>query len=143
MAVIDQKVAELGVKIDYLEERVAEGNGWVEYKKLVLANQDESKLLMQSLVEKVINLEKRNDTIDQIQEKVITIEKQTSEQVDKSEFDKIKKLVEGTDEKPGVRDMLKIYRRLNKIMWVVITGIVILLCKGWVVGLLSSSPPIQ
>lgn len=140
MAAIDQKVAELGVKIEYLEERVAEGNGWVEYKKLVLANQDESKLLMQNLVEKVINLEKRNDTIDQIQDKVITIEKQTSDQVNQSEFDKIKKLVEGTDEKPGVRDMLKIYRRLHKIMWAVITGIVILLCKDWVVDLVSSSP---
>lgn len=139
MAVIDQKVAELGVKIEYLEERVAEGNGWVEYKKLVLANQDESKLLMQKLVEKVINLEKRNETIDQIQEKVITIEKQTSEQVDKSEFDKVKKLVEGTDEKPGVRDMLKIYRRLHKITWAVITGIIIIICKDWVVDFVTSS----
>lgn len=140
MAVIDQKVAELGVKIEYLEERVAEGNGWVEYKKLVLANQDESKLLMQNLVEKVINLEKRNDTIDQIQEKVIKIEKQTSEQVSKSEFGEVKKLVEGTDEKPGVRDMLKLYRRLHKWFWGLVGALILLLLKGWIVELFTSTP---
>ncbi len=140
MAAIDEKVSELGVKIDYLERKVEEGNGWVEYKKLVLANLDESKILMNSLVEKVVELEKRNDTIDQIQEEVKKIAKHDSEQVDKSDFEGIKKLVEGTDEKPGVRDMLKLYRRLHKLFWGLLGGIVILLCKDWVVDLLTSSP---
>ncbi len=140
MAELDQKVSELNVKVEYLEKKVDEGNGWVEYKKLVLANQDETKVLIRTLVEKVIALEKRNDTIDLIQEKVDKIAKHDAEQVNKSDFAEVKKLVEGTDDKPGIRDMLKLYRRLHKIMWAVVTGIVILFLKGWIVELLTATP---
>lgn len=140
MAELDQKVSELSVKVKYLEKKVDEGNGWVEYKKLVLANQDETKVLIRTLVEKVIALEKRNDTIDLIQEKVDKIAKHNAEKVDKSDFAEVKKMVEGTDDKPGIRDMLKLYRRLHKLFWVLLSGIVILFFKGWIVDLLTHTP---
>jgi hypothetical protein len=144
MAVIDQKVSELGVKFEYLEKKVNEGNGWVEYKKLVLANQDESKILMQSLVKKVIELEKRNETIDQkqdqIQEDIKKIAAHDAGQVDKSDFAEVKKLVEGTDEKPGVRDMLKLYRRLHKLFWALLGGLLLVLAKTWIVEFFTSAP---
>ena len=75
-----------------------------------------------------------------IQEKVDKIAKHDAEQVDKSDFAEVKKMVEGTDDKPGIRDMLKLYRRLHKIMWAVVSGIVILFLKGWIVELFNATP---
>lgn len=137
---LEQKVSELSAAFKYLERQVNQSNGWVEYKKLVLANQEEVKDAIKILTEKVINLEKRDDVIDHIQVKVDEIAEHDAGQVDKSDFEKVKKLVEGTDEKPGVRDMLKLYRRLHKLFWALLSGLILLLLKGWIVEFFTSAP---
>lgn len=137
---LEQKVSELSAAFKYLERQVNQSDGWVEYKKLVLANQEEVKDAIKILTEKVINLEKRDEVIDHIQEKVDEIAEHDAVQVNKSDFAEVKKLVEGTDEKPGVRDMLKLYRRLHKLFWALLGGILLVLAKSWIVGFFTSTP---
>jgi len=135
MGEIESKVSELGARITYLEQKAHEGNGWTEYKNLVLANQVEAKESTKLLIEKVSDLETRIKSVEEITNR---LDEHDDDYVSKESFTKIQKMVYGDNDNPGMLEISRFFKKATKLYWTIIGAIILLLVKEYILGFLMA-----